>query len=165
MPFPFSLLQNVHLLCRGPEGFPRTAGNGIHGMSLVSSHTWILHKFICQKINAIFFIQWTPERMCMQPHAAQPHSVPVLSGFTLPGLFRMQRCWHLSAGPLADPQVSLAPAPCTAQPVLEPTSSLRKGFVISFQCTYCDWEFHWSHAIKLYRELNVIALSTLGQYT
>lgn len=72
---------------------------------------------------------------------------------------------NLSAGPLADPQVSLAPAPCTAQPVLEPTSSLRKGFVISFQCTYCDWEFHWSHAIKLYRELKVIALSTLKQHT
>lgn len=62
---------------------------------------------------------------------------------------------NLSAG--ASAQVSLASAPCTAQPVLEPTSSLRKGFVISFQCTYCDWEFHWSLAIKLDRELNVIA--------
>lgn len=33
------------------------------------------------------------------------------------------------------------------------------------KCARCDWEFHWSHPIKLYRELNLIALGTLGQYT
>lgn len=43
MPLPFFPLQNVHLLCRGHEDFPRTARDGMHGMSLVSSHTWILH--------------------------------------------------------------------------------------------------------------------------
>lgn len=46
-----------------------------------------------------------------------------------------------------------------------PTAPRGKDLSYPSKCTYCDWEFHWSHPIKLYRELNLIALSTLGQYT
>lgn len=60
---------------------------------------------------------------------------------------------------------ALAPALCAAQPAIEPVGSLRKGFDVRFEWKYFNWEFYWSHAVKLYRGLDLIALSTLGQYT
>lgn len=46
-----------------------------------------------------------------------------------------------------------------------PTAPWGKDLSYPSKCTHYGWEFHWSHHIKLYRELNWIALSTLWQYT
>lgn len=105
--------------------------------------------------------------MCIHPHAAQPHSVPVLSGSHLLGYSGCEGAGSVSAGPSADPQAAwLLPGAllsCAGAQQLPEERICHNAQ--SSKCTYCDWEFHWSHPIKLYRELNLIALSTLGQYT
>lgn len=43
--------------------------------------------------------------------------------------------------------------------------SLREGADFYFEWKRLDWEFYWSHAVKLHRGLNLIASNALGQYT
>lgn len=154
-----------------PWGFPMSLGNWISGMSLVSSHAWLLCEFICQRVECNTSFYSIDSGESPTPSSRAPCSdVPltVLSQFpqvTLLGLFSVKvqaGCWQVHQQMYRS---ALTPALCAAQPAIEPMGSLRKGFDRYLKWKYFDWEFYWSHAIKLYRGLNLIALSALGQYT
>lgn len=137
---PLFQLQNVHLLCRGPEGFPR------------EWDPWDVFRLLSHLDSTLIYL---PGDKCNIFHSVDsgedvhpiPCSTAPLSACPLwihtSWLFQVWRCWQFVCRSISRPKGLLGSCPqvSTAQPVLEPTSSLRKGFVTSFQWTHCDWEF------------------------
>lgn len=135
--------------------FPRLAS-----MWIYLSKSWMQYFFLFNRL------WWESNPSSRAPCSEVP--LTVLSQFpqvTLLGLFSVKvqaGCWQVHQ---QMSRSALTPALCAAQPAIEPMGSLRKGFDRYLKWKYFDWEFYWSHAIKLYRGLNLIALSALGQYT
>lgn len=138
-PFPFSLLQNGHLLCRGSEDFPRTVGNECMGC-LWSPLTpgFCINLFARRKMQFFFHSVNSGEDVHPTPCSTAPLSVcPVWihTSWTIQGVKVLAIC--LQVHQQTHKSAWLQPGALHSLS-WSPTAPRGKDLSYPSKCTYCD---------------------------